>query len=309
MLQAFVSEIKRLVREDPANRQEDGTPYFDQPLVGVAAADDPLFQQYRQIIGDFHLTPHDFLPTATSVVCWVLPIVESTRLSNRREERFPSRAWARTRDQGEVFNVLLRRHLVAWFEQQGYRAVAPQLAGSWQAVERPDTGPSSNWSERHAAYVAGLGTFSLNDALITSRGMAHRLGSLVTTCPLPATSRPYQDHTSNCLWFRSGTCGACMRRCPIGALSPRGHDKFRCREYVYGTIPSALADEYQVKATGCGLCQTRVPCEFCIPADKSLHHEKIHAQDCVDCDDPSHRADHFERELEIHGELGEEQRE
>jgi len=39
-----------------------------------------------------------------------------------------------------------------------------------------------------------------------------------------------------------------------------------------------------------------------------LRHEKIHAQDCVDCDDPGHRIDHFERELEIHGELNDEQR-
>lgn len=39
-----------------------------------------------------------------------------------------------------------------------------------------------------------------------------------------------------------------------------------------------------------------------------LHHEKIHARDCVDCDNPNHRIDHFERELEIHGELSEDQR-
>jgi len=38
-------------------------------------------------------------------------------------------------------------------------------------------GPASSWSERHAAYAAGLGTFSLNDALITPKGIAHRLGS------------------------------------------------------------------------------------------------------------------------------------
>ncbi len=40
-----------------------------------------------------------------------------------------------------------------------------------------------------------------------------------------------------------------------------------------------------------------------------LQHEKIHAQDCADCDDPAHRIDHFERELEIHGALNQEQRE
>jgi putative redox protein len=40
-----------------------------------------------------------------------------------------------------------------------------------------------------------------------------------------------------------------------------------------------------------------------------LRHEKIHAQDCADCDDPAHRIDQFERELEIHGALNQEQRE
>jgi len=39
-----------------------------------------------------------------------------------------------------------------------------------------------------------------------------------------------------------------------------------------------------------------------------LRHEKIHARDCADCEDSSHRIDHFERELELHGELDAEQR-
>jgi len=39
-----------------------------------------------------------------------------------------------------------------------------------------------------------------------------------------------------------------------------------------------------------------------------LRHEKTHAQDCADCENPAHRIDHFERELEILGELSQEQR-
>ncbi|HKK00878.1 MAG TPA: OsmC family protein, partial [Desulfuromonadales bacterium] len=39
-----------------------------------------------------------------------------------------------------------------------------------------------------------------------------------------------------------------------------------------------------------------------------LRHEKIHAQDCINCEEPGHRIDHFERELEIQGELSREQR-
>ena len=34
-----------------------------------------------------------------------------------------------------------------------------------------------------------------------------------------------------------------------------------------------------------------------------LHHEKIHAQDCADCDDPRHKIDRFEREIELWGPL------
>ena len=267
MHKELIAEIERFVHQSPANLQEDGvTAYFDKPLVGFASAVDPLFDLYKEIIGEFHLTPGELLPTAASVVCWVLPVSESARASNRSQKQFPSRAWARTRDRGEAFNVRLRQHLVAWLLERGFLALAPQLSERWQGVEVPGTGPASNWSERHAAYAAGLGTFSLNDALITSKGMAHRLGSLMTDADFPPTLRAYSSYRSHCLRFRTGGCGACIARCPVGALSDQGHDKKKCRTYVYGTVPDAVGIEYQVKAAGCGLCQTGVPCEHRIPA-------------------------------------------
>lgn len=267
MQEELIREIRRYVRESAGNRQEDCiTPYFEEPLVGFATADDPLFVGYKQIIGDFHLTPEELLLGAETVICWVLPVAEATRISNRSERQFPSRAWARTRDRGEAFNVELRRHLVAWLRERGCRALAPQLAESWQAVEVEQSGPASNWSERHAAYAAGLGSFSLNDGLITARGMAHRLGSVLVDRPLTASLRSVTaDHRHNCLRFSTGGCGACISRCPVGALSDAGHNKRKCRAYVYGTVPDTLAEGYGVKVTGCGLCQTKVPCEFRIP--------------------------------------------
>jgi putative redox protein len=39
-----------------------------------------------------------------------------------------------------------------------------------------------------------------------------------------------------------------------------------------------------------------------------LRHEKIHAQDCANCEEPGQRLDHFERELELAGDLSPEQR-
>ena len=261
-------EIGRFVQESPDSRFPDsGDPYFDEPLVGFAAAGDPLFTEYKRIVGSFHLAPAELLEGAVTVICWVLPVTRATRESNRREGRWPSREWALTRNNGESFNMALRRHLVAFLEGRGHRAVAPQLSPEWRQLDDPAVGVASTWSERHAAYAAGLGTFSLNDALITPRGIAHRLGSVITSLVLPPTLRTAPDHRHNCLWYREGSCGACIDRCPVGAIGREGHDKGKCRDYVYGEAPREVGAAYGVPQIGCGLCQTRVPCEQAIPPD------------------------------------------
>jgi epoxyqueuosine reductase QueG len=266
--------ICRFVGESPVGRfPGDGQPYFDEPLVGYAAADDPLFSDYKRIIGPFHRTPHEVMEIgfgtgalAATVISWILPITQPTRESNRREALYPSQAWARTRNFGEQLNVALRRHVTEWLAGQGHRAVAPQLEATWREYADTPAGRASTWSERHAAYAAGLGTFSLNDALITPRGIAHRCGSVITDLTLAPSTRPYPHHYHNCLHYRKKSCGACIGRCPAGAISQQGHDKDACSRYVYGTAVDAVAEQFGVTHTGCGLCQTKVPCEGQIPA-------------------------------------------
>lgn len=275
MKESLFREIENFVADGPGNRREaHAGPYFESPLVGFVAADDPLFLEYKRIIGPFHLTPREWLEDAFgegsfeagTVISWVLPIARGVRESNRPQRHLPSRPWAHTRHYGEAFNDALRRHVVDFLHQAGYRAVAPVLQPRWGATVDPRVGLASSWSERHAAYAAGLGTFSLNDALITPRGIAHRLGSIITELVLSPSGRPYADYRENCLFFRGEECGACVKRCPAGALSKMGHDKNRCREYTYGEVMEAVGAEFGVKVAGCGLCQTKVPCEQQIPA-------------------------------------------
>lgn len=268
------AEIRRFIRESRDNRfPGSDEPFFDEPLVGFAAADDPLFEEFKQVIGDFHCTPAELVALSFpaepwkpyTVISWTLPITVPTRVSNRDKVLYPSQAWAQTRHFGEACNSALRRHLVDWLNEQGYKSAAPQLLPAWREFRETPVGIASTWSERHAAYVAGLGTFSLNDALITPKGIAHRLGSVITDLQLPPSPRPYRDRRANCLFYREGTCGLCIERCPVDALSVAGHDKNLCRDHVYGTIPAAVGERYGVTSTGCGLCQTKIPCEGAIP--------------------------------------------
>lgn len=276
MEQVIRDEIRTFVLESPDNRFPDGDQhYFDEPLVGFAAADDPLFAGFRKIIGEFHMTPAEIMENtygpgvgeAKTVICWVLPIARETRESNRKQEKLPSREWALTRAHGEGFNTQLRIFLVDLLRFAGAQAVAPLISGMWRPVRDPRVGMASTWSERHAAYAAGLGTFSLNDGFITDRGIAHRCGSVITDAEIPPTARNCADPWSNCLYFRKGGCGLCIRRCPAGAISWDGHDKDKCQAYVYGELRRSAGELYGIMETGCGLCQTGVPCESGVPAD------------------------------------------
>ncbi len=62
-----------------------------------------------------------------------------------------------------------------------------------------------------------------------------------------------------------GICGACMKRCPVNAITKDGHDKAKCRMKAYGDAAKELATSYGgdgKQTAGCALCQTNVPCEF-----------------------------------------------
>ncbi len=266
MEQLIQAEMSSFVEQHAGNRLPgSASPYLDKPLVGFSAAEDPLYREYKQIIGPFHLLPEELLPAAATVISWVVPISRLVRESNRRQTELPSREWALTRTHGESVNGDLRRHLVAWLEGQGCRALAPQYSPLWKEFADTPVGVASSWSERHAAYAAGLGTFSLSDGFITAGGIAHRCGSDITNLVLSPTPRSAADHYANCLHYRDGSCGMCIARCPVDAITVNGHDKSRCRELVYGTAPEKLSAVYGVAHTGCGLCQTKVPCEAMIP--------------------------------------------
>jgi len=268
--------IRDFIATSPLNTMgnETGEKAWDQALVGFTSGSDPIWQQYKEYVGPFHWTPWEIfsqhLPrekTGTeelTVISWVLPQRELVRDSIRRHKKYPSEEWARIRVFGEEFNTALRRHVVQTLKEAGHAAIAPLLAPNWTTVMSQRFSYASSWSERHAAYAAGLGTFGLCDGLITAKGKAMRAGSVVAKICLQPTPRPYANHRAYCLFYAEGTCGKCIDRCPVRAITEAGHDKEKCRQHLVRSR-EYVREAYKFKGYGCGLCQVGVPCEAGIP--------------------------------------------
>lgn len=251
---------------------------WNPALVGYAAGDDPLFTAIKAQIGEFYWTPAEAFATAfpgedvnaerLTVVAWVLPQTEATRRDPAIEAAQPSRRWSYSKKFGEDVERGFQDYLAGELNESGVRAVAPERLPDWRVS--PDWNFASRWSHRHAAHVAGLGTFGLCGGLITPAGKAMRCLSLVLEARLEPTPRPYQGLHDYCLFYSRGICGACMKRCPAGAITPEGHDTRVCRDYLSNVTKPWVEKTFGFSGrafdtNACGLCQTRVPCEAGIP--------------------------------------------
>ncbi len=270
--------ITHFVAQSPKNRltSKMDRPAFGVPLVGFSSGSDGLFDEFVAHIGDFYLTPVQIFrkafPSATiatgeelTVISWILPQTAETCGEQARETKRPCESWTRVRFFGEAFNDALREHVVESLRVKGVDAVAPMQADFWSRSSQGPYAPCSNWSERHAAFASGLGTFGLSDGLITPVGKAMRTGSVVARMTIPPSPRPYKDHHAYCLFFSHGTCGKCIPRCPINAISEEGHDKKRCMDFTEVKNAEYTKKTYGIEVSVCGLCQVDIPCTHGIP--------------------------------------------
>ncbi|OUN05563.1 hypothetical protein B5G43_12240 [Flavonifractor sp. An92] len=268
-IQQFI--LQELLSPDNTLEVLDAPAFAADPLVGCAAGDDPLFAQFRSDITPEYLLPQDWMakagveaaPGELRVVSWVLPQTAETKAAQREQSRYPAKPWSANRAFGQAFQNRMAGRLVEWLNQQGIPAVCPAIHPDFRQVTSPRFGFASNWSERHTAYTCGLGTFGLCDGLITARGKAVRLGSVIVKASLTPTPRPYDHYRAYCLYDQG--CRACIQRCPAGAITAEGHDKPKCSAYCKQIFQDKRGEFGFDGVYGCGLCQSRVPCADGIP--------------------------------------------
>ena len=245
---------------------------WDRPLVGIAAGDDPYYGFLKEHIGAFHWDPkevfqlkypEDVNPNKLRVVSMVFPQTEETKAAQAKAKNGPAKEWIVSRGEWEPLMKEFSGKLVKSLDQVGIRSVSIDLQPQFSTASSEKLGIASKWSHRHSAYLAGLGTFGLSDGLITERGKAVRITSLIIEASIEPTVRPYQAYNEWCLFYKNGSCGVCMKRCPVNAIRPEGHDKNACDAYE-----EVFAEKYWPEEVvrgdyilGCGLCQTGTPCQ------------------------------------------------
>ena len=243
--------------------QLEGMRIFEEPLTGYASAVDPYFLQAKKpdIIGTHFITPLEWLAAAQTVISFFIPFTQQVRQANGQNTAWPADEWLHARIEGQEFILAICRFAQALLEEKGFAAIVPILDprfSSASPVTNDKTEPAyytSNWSERHAAYAAGLGTFGLSKGLISRKGVAGRYFSIITSVFFQPDGRPYTGIYDYCI-----LCGACARSCPAKAISQeKGKNSFFCSTFL-DSIKEKCAPRY-----GCGKCQVKVPCETKAP--------------------------------------------
>lgn len=276
----IISMVEEAVENSPYNNfgamGMPKEPMWETPIIGFAKGDDPYFSYYKKTIGDFYWLPKEVFQLGTqetveddqlTVISIGFPQTAETKADQKKAEDMPCDRWLYTRGEWEGMIAKITAEIVQQLKEKGIQAVSLDLIKEFSRHTSEKFGIASNWSHRHTAFIAGLGTFGLSDGLITEKGKAMRFTTIVMKGTLEPTIRPYDNHHAYCKFFSDGTCSACIGRCPVNAITKEGHDKEICSAYLV-KIKKEIGPDYVKNSnyiSGCGLCQSRVPCQDRIP--------------------------------------------
>lgn len=235
----------------------DSRTLWEKPLVAFADVYDSRFMDLKRLVSPSHLAPLDLLPTARSVICYFLPFHRDIARSND-EGKFCSDPWAFAYLETNQLIQDLNDHLKNQLSLMGHETAVTPATHNFN----PQT-LLSNWSHRHVAIIAGLGTLGLNRMLVTEKGCCGRLGSLVTSLAL-APSQSSGDIA--CLYYYNGTCKKCLQNCPGQAFDEESFDRFRCYDHL---LKNARFHQEKGWVDACGKCLIGLPCSFANPAEKA----------------------------------------
>ncbi|GEQ22888.1 MAG: hypothetical protein PWP67_1627 [Clostridium butyricum] len=238
---------------------------WGKPLVGFADANHPYILSFKEFITPTHKFPTDVISDASIVICYFVPFTKEIAKTNMAVGDLASPEWALAYEETNAMFIKLNEYLISELRDFGYHADVSKEASTFDQNLL-----KSNWSHRHFAKAAGLGTFGINNMLITKSGCCGRFNTIVTNLDVDA-DLPLEDEL--CLFKKNGSCGVCVKHCPSGALTLNGYDRHKC--YVVLKKNAKLYTEFGSSYTDdsgdcpnsegsevCGKCVINTPCTF-----------------------------------------------
>lgn len=238
--------IKEFVKEYPKNH--DTKSKWGEPLINYADADNKEFYNLKKVVSPTHALPKDFLPEAKTVVAYFIPFDEAITKSNINGRQC-SKEWGIAYIETNQLILDLNTYIRDELKKLGYKSNIIPATHNFDEKKL-----ISDWSHRHIAVIAGLGTFGLNNMILTEQGCCGRVGSFVTDIKIEATPK---IEVENCLYKSMNICKKCVDRCVNDALKIDSFNRHKCYEMCLDN------DRFHSQlglVDVCGKCLVNVPC-------------------------------------------------
>lgn len=225
---------------------------LDIPLVGFASADSWETPPFEPWVPEA-FRPRSIFPEVKTVIVIGIPV------SLPVVETAPS-----------IWYHELYRTVNALLDQHGFGIASRLTAGGDPSVWIPRDGYGSIsvlkekavafFSHRHAAYLAGLGNFGINNALLTPGfGPRVRFCSIFTSAEISPDCVNEQQLCIQCM--------RCVKICPVKALDGREYPAGLTDKKACATRSEALNNRF---ISPCGLCIKVCP----VGEDRKLFHRE-----------------------------------
>ncbi|MCP1661387.1 MAG: epoxyqueuosine reductase [Methanocalculus sp. MSAO_Arc1] len=145
-----------------------------------------------------------------------------------------------------TINTLLDQYtyrIAERLNQEGHPSIAIPRDG-YGGIQALLKNPVTFFSHRHAAHRAGLGTFGLNNMLLTpAYGPRARFGSVLTTLAIEPDPLPGDQLCTRCM--------ECVEQCPVRAVNSAGYPEGKTNSIACAKYSAALAKK---QISPCGIC-------------------------------------------------------
>lgn len=216
--------IKYFIEEFIKNKvKENNSGYSREPLIGYSSPNDKLYKDIKSIVGQHHIYPEEVLANVKTIVSFFIPFSEKVILDNKKDKK-PSDLWI---DSYIEINKLINNiaeELVIELNNRNIESATLPATSDFDTVKLV-----SSWSHRSAAFIAGMGSFGINNILITEKGGAGRYGTIFISKELTPSKRKNLEY---CNYLIDKSCSYCIDNCPVHALSLDGFDRKTCYAYL-----------------------------------------------------------------------------